>query len=187
MCSPKLDWPFSCRFQIEKSQGEIYRLRAKLESTQSENDNLHDELEKMQQALNRSYADRDKIATDIEKIRDDLERSQVNWKDRAIQHRWPFVLRVYVNFQSSAGKYQLQNEKTQQALEKTQNEFDRLQEKFERAQNDTRRVSLWIIFKPFWPPWPLISLYLSWPNKQPIDVWILTHSALRISKFDIAA
>ena len=38
---------------------------------------MHDELDKMQQALNRSYTDRDKIATDIEKLRDDLERSQV--------------------------------------------------------------------------------------------------------------
>ena len=65
-------------FQIEKSQGEIYRLRAKLESTQTENENMHDELEKMQQALNRSYADRDKIASDLEKMRDELERSQVN-------------------------------------------------------------------------------------------------------------
>ena len=63
--------------QIEKSQGEIYRLRAKLESTQTENENMHDELEKMQQALNRSYADRDKIASDLEKMRDELERSQV--------------------------------------------------------------------------------------------------------------
>ena len=72
-----------CNFvclQIEKSQGEIYRLRAKLESTQTENENMHDELEKMQQALNRSYADRDKIASDLEKMRDELERSQVNEK-----------------------------------------------------------------------------------------------------------
>ena len=38
---------------------------------------MHDELEKMQQALNRSYADRDKIASDLEKMRDELERSQV--------------------------------------------------------------------------------------------------------------
>ena len=44
--------------------------------------------------------------------------------------------------QASAGKYQLQQEKTQQALEKAQSDFDRLQEKFERAQNDTRRVSI---------------------------------------------
>ena len=67
----------SYNLQVEKSQGEIYRLRAKLESTQTENENMHDELDKMQQALNRSYTDRDKIATDIEKLRDDLERSQV--------------------------------------------------------------------------------------------------------------
>ena len=65
--------------QIEKSQGEIYRLRAKLESTQTENENMHDELEKMQQALNRSYADRDKIASDLDKMRDELERSQVRY------------------------------------------------------------------------------------------------------------
>ena len=69
-----------CNLQVEKSQGEIYRLRAKLESTQTENENMHDELDKMQQALNRSYTDRDKIATDIEKLRDDLERSQVYFK-----------------------------------------------------------------------------------------------------------
>ena len=68
----------TCPFvQIEKSQGEIYRLRAKLESTQTENENLHDECEKMQRALNQSYADRDKIGADMDKIRDDLERSQV--------------------------------------------------------------------------------------------------------------
>ena len=64
--------------QIEKSQGEIYRLRAKLESTQTENENMADELEKMQRALNQSYADRDRIGSDLDKIRDDLERSQVN-------------------------------------------------------------------------------------------------------------
>lgn len=63
--------------QIEKSQGEIYRLRAKLESTQTENENLQEEFEKMQQALNRSYADRDKIVSDLDKLREDLERSQV--------------------------------------------------------------------------------------------------------------
>ena len=77
-----------CNFvclQIEKSQGEIYRLRAKLESTQTENENMHDELEKMQQALNRSYADRDKIASDLEKMRDELERSQVNEKESIIK------------------------------------------------------------------------------------------------------
>ena len=67
-------------FQIEKSQGEIYRLRAKLESTQTENENMADELEKMQRALNQSYADRDRIASDLDKVRDDLERSQVKKK-----------------------------------------------------------------------------------------------------------
>ena len=71
-------------FQIEKSQGEIYRLRAKLESTQTENENLQDELEKMQQALNRSYSDRDKIVTDLDKLREDLERSQVRTIHRSI-------------------------------------------------------------------------------------------------------
>ena len=70
-------------FQIEKSQGEIYRLRAKLESTQTENENLQDELEKMQQALNRSYADRDKIVTDLDKLREEMERSQVKREDTA--------------------------------------------------------------------------------------------------------
>ena len=45
---------------------------------------MHDELDKMQQALNRSYTDRDKIATDIEKLRDDLERSQVIYYRRYI-------------------------------------------------------------------------------------------------------
>ena len=43
--------------------------------------------------------------------------------------------------QANGGKYQLQNEKTQQSLEKAQSEFDRLQEKFERLTNDSRRVS----------------------------------------------
>ena len=43
--------------------------------------------------------------------------------------------------QANAGKYQLQNEKTQGSLDKAQNEFDRLQEKFERLTNDSRRVS----------------------------------------------
>ena len=65
-------------FQIEKSQGEIYRLRAKLESTQTENENMADELEKMQRALNQTYADRDRMASDLDKVRDDLERSQVS-------------------------------------------------------------------------------------------------------------
>ena len=67
--------------QIEKSQGEIYRLRAKLESTQSENENMQDELDKMQQALNRSYADRDKIVGDLDKLREELERSQVRFSN----------------------------------------------------------------------------------------------------------
>jgi hypothetical protein len=38
---------------------------------------MHDELEKMQRALNQTYADRDKIASEMDKVRDDLERSQV--------------------------------------------------------------------------------------------------------------
>ncbi len=66
-----------CMIQIEKSQGEIYRLRAKLESTQTENENFQDELEKMQQALNRAYSDRDKFVSDLDKLREELERSQV--------------------------------------------------------------------------------------------------------------
>ena len=78
MAHKSFNFSFQTINQVEKSQGEIYRLRAKLESTQTENENMHDELDKMQQALNRSYTDRDKIATDIEKLRDDLERSQVN-------------------------------------------------------------------------------------------------------------
>ena len=41
-------------------------------------ENMADELEKMQRALNQSYADRDRIGSDLDKIRDDLERSQVN-------------------------------------------------------------------------------------------------------------
>ena len=77
---------FSHCTQIEKSQGEIYRLRAKLESTQTENENLQDELEKMQQALNRSYADRDKIVSDIDKLREDLERSQVTSREIGRAH-----------------------------------------------------------------------------------------------------
>ena len=48
--------------------------------------------------------------------------------------------------QASAGKYQLQQEKTQQALDKAQSDFDRLQEKLERASNETRRVSPSILF-----------------------------------------
>jgi predicted RNase H-like nuclease (RuvC/YqgF family) len=39
--------------QVEKSQGEIYRLRAKLENTQSENENIQEEFDKIQQALSR--------------------------------------------------------------------------------------------------------------------------------------
>lgn len=55
--------------------------------------------------------------------------------------------------QAASGKYQLQQEKTQQALDKAQNDFDRLQEKFERAQNDTRRVSQ--------PTQPSLTIFVS--------------------------
>ena len=48
-----------------------------MESTQTENENMGDELEKMQRALNQSYSDRDRIGSDLDKLRDDLERSQV--------------------------------------------------------------------------------------------------------------
>ncbi len=81
----------SLQIQVEKSQGEIYRLRAKLESTQTENENLQDEMEKMQQALNRSYSDRDKIVSDLDKIREDLERSQVSLISRPVLGK-PFNL-----------------------------------------------------------------------------------------------
>ena len=54
---------------------------------------MHDELDKMQQALNRSYTDRDKIATDIEKLRDDLERSQVIFSDHYI---WCIYIHIYI-------------------------------------------------------------------------------------------
>jgi hypothetical protein len=56
---------------------------------------MHDELDKMQQALNRSYTDRDKIATDIEKLRDDLERSQVIFSHRYISTS---ILSIIVKF-----------------------------------------------------------------------------------------
>ena len=64
-------------FQVEKSQGEIYRLRAKLENTQSENENIQEEFDKIQQALSRSYAERDKYAGEMDKLREELERVQV--------------------------------------------------------------------------------------------------------------
>ena len=51
------------------------------------------------------------------------------------------LIQVRFFLQANGGKYQLQNEKTQQSLEKAQSEFDRLQEKFERLTNDSRRVS----------------------------------------------
>ena len=52
------------------------------------------------------------------------------------------ILITLVSFilQSTAGKYQLQQEKAESALQKAQSDFDRLQAKFERAQNDTQRV-----------------------------------------------
>ena len=64
-------------FQIEKSQAEIYRLRAKLESTQTENENYQDELEKLQSVVNKSYSDKDRFVSDLDKLREELERSQV--------------------------------------------------------------------------------------------------------------
>ena len=65
----------------------------------------------------------------------------------------------FAPFQATAGKYQLQHEKTQQALEKAQSDFDRLQEKSERAQNDTRRVSSSFLADRAPPP-PLHALLL---------------------------
>ena len=69
-------------FQIEKSQAEIYRLRAKLESTQTENENYQDELEKLQSVVNKSYSDKDRFVSDLDKLREELERSQVGHSTR---------------------------------------------------------------------------------------------------------
>ena len=82
--------------KVEKSQGEIYRLRAKLENTQAENENIQEEFDKLQQALSRSYAERDKYASSEDKLREELERVQVSggvqwWPGRSlnsmIKHR----------------------------------------------------------------------------------------------------
>ena len=83
--------------KVEKSQGEIYRLRAKLENTQAENENIQEEFDKLQQALSRSYAERDKYASSEDKLREELERVQVScgvkqwWTGRSlnsmIKHR----------------------------------------------------------------------------------------------------
>ena len=78
-------------FQIEKSQAEIYRLRAKLESTQTENENYHDELEKLQSVVNKSYSDKDRFVSDLDKLREELERSQVG------HSTWPADLCIPCN------------------------------------------------------------------------------------------
>ena len=72
-------------FQIEKSQAEIYRLRAKLESTQTENENYQDELEKLQSVVNKSYSDKDRFVSDLDKLREELERSQVRHAARSTE------------------------------------------------------------------------------------------------------
>jgi hypothetical protein len=52
---------------VEKSQGEIYRLRAKLENTQSENENIQEEFDKIQQALSR-YCGRSAVAAGPQQV-----------------------------------------------------------------------------------------------------------------------
>ena len=82
--------------KLEKSQGEIYRLRAKLESTQTENENMADELEKMQRALNQSFSDRDRIGSELDKYRDDLERSQVLYSQDTLGQKSIFYPKIHI-------------------------------------------------------------------------------------------
>ena len=129
---------------MEKSQGEIYRLRAKLENTQSENENIQEEFDKIQQALSRSYAERDKYAGEMDKLREELERVQVGWLlylKIKYPHQITLELSYYTIFQGAAGKYQVAQEKTQLELDKAHQEIDILREKMERNTTEGRRVS----------------------------------------------
>lgn len=47
--------------KLEKSQGEVYRLKAKLENAQQEQDSLRQELERTQGGVQRIHTDRDKV------------------------------------------------------------------------------------------------------------------------------
>ena len=91
--------------KVEKSQGEIYRLRAKLENTQAENENIQEEFDKLQQALSRSYAERDKYASSEDKLREELERVQVSgvqWTEESL-NMMISKMRVKETFPANAG------------------------------------------------------------------------------------
>ena len=104
--------------KIEKSQGEIYRLKARLENAQSEKDSVQEELERAQGTIARMHTERERWVTEVEKLREELERSQ-----------------------ATVGKTQIAQEKTQAALDKAQSELDQLQERAERQGSELRRVS----------------------------------------------
>ena len=92
--------------KVEKSQGEIYRLRAKLENTQAENENIQEEFDKLQQALSRSYAERDKYASSEDKLREELERVQVSgvqWGTVESLNMMISKMRVKETFPANAG------------------------------------------------------------------------------------
>lgn len=49
--------------KLEKSQGEVYRLKAKLENAQQELDSLRQEMDRHQGGVQRIQLDRDKVNT----------------------------------------------------------------------------------------------------------------------------
>ena len=71
-------------FKVEKSQGEIYRLRAKLENTQSENENIQEEFDKIQQALSRSVGVYQEPEIVLKTFRSHLNRSLSKVKNRVM-------------------------------------------------------------------------------------------------------
>jgi hypothetical protein len=47
---------------LEKSQGEVYRLKAKLENAQQEQESLRQEIDRNQSSVQRVYNERDKVS-----------------------------------------------------------------------------------------------------------------------------
>lgn len=104
--------------KVEKSQGEVYRLKARLENAQTEQESLREEYDRAQASVARLHSERDKAIGELEKSQEELERTQ-----------------------ATLGKAQLQQDKLQNLLDKTQSEVDKLQEKLDKTQTEVRRVS----------------------------------------------
>lgn len=141
----------------------MYRLKAKLENAQGEQESLRQELEKAQSGVSRIHADRDRVGKKKQLVNPTTQtpmHTTHTHKHTQIPRPSTYPYYYYLPIcaqafsevekikeemertQATLGKAQLQHEKLQNSLDKAQNEVDHLQDKLDKAGAENRRLVL---------------------------------------------